>query len=109
MIHEIVNALQFVREQLVVVAEFQELRVGVFEELDRRAPRLVVIEERGVPSDYGEVVWVVRDLRLEDFLPLAVGERLVFSAHDLGDASAFGGEQVGCWTLPAHSRTWKMK
>ena len=95
-VHEIVNALQFAGQQFVVVAEFEELRVGVFEQLDDgfRAARRVV-EERPVPADHGEVVRIVRDFRLHDFLLLAIGEGNVFAAHDLRDASSLGREQFG--------------
>src|ERR1019366_5054861 len=95
-VHEIVNALQFAGQQFVVVAEFEELRVGVFEQLDYgfRAGRRVV-EERSVPADHGQIVRIVGDFRLHDLLLLAVGERNVFAAHDLGDASALGREQFG--------------
>src|SRR5271169_214125 len=94
--HEIVDALQFAGQQFVVVAEFEELRVGVFQQLNHgfRARRRVV-EKRGVPADHGQVVWIVRDLRLHDFLLLAVGERNVFAADDLGDASTLGRKQFG--------------
>ena len=33
-VHEIVDAGEFAGQELVVVAEFEQLRVGVFEELD---------------------------------------------------------------------------
>src|SRR5208283_1917425 len=46
-------------------------------------------------ADHGEVVRIVRDLPIYDLLLLAVGERSVFAAHDLGDASSLGGEQFG--------------
>ena len=59
------------------------------------APGRGVVEKRSVPADHGQVVRIVRDFRLHDFLLLAVGERNVFAAHDLGDASALGREQFG--------------
>src|ERR1700674_1829406 len=93
-VHKIVDAFQFARQQFVVVPEFEELRVGVFEQLNDgfRAGR-GVIEKRSVPADHGQVVRIVRDFRLHDFLLLAVGERNVFAADDLGDASTLGREQ----------------
>ncbi len=82
-------------EQLVVVAEFEELGVGVFEELDGGfGAGGVVVEEGAVPADDGEVVGVIGDAGLENFLALAVGERRVFAANNLCDAAAFGGEEI---------------
>jgi len=39
-------------------------------------------------ADHGQVVRIVRDLRLHDLLLLAVGKRHVFAAHNLGNASS---------------------
>ena len=59
------------------------------------APAVGVVEKRAVPANDGQVVWIVGDLRLHDLLLLAVGERHVFAADDLGDASSLSRKQFG--------------
>src|ERR1700686_1265712 len=96
MVHEIVDALQFARQQFVVMAEFKQLRVGVFEQLHYRfRSSLGVVEKCSVPADYRQVVRIVRDLRLHDLLLLAIREWNIFAAHDLGNASALRREKLG--------------
>ena len=73
---EVVDVFEFLGEQLVVVAEFEQLRVGVLEQLDGGLGAGVrVVDKGGVPSDDGEVVRIVGDAGLQNFLALAVGER----------------------------------
>src|ERR1700675_3770730 len=78
------------------MAELEQLRVGVFQQLDNsfRAGS-AVIEQRAVPADYRQIVWIVRNLRLQYFLALAIRQGTVLTAHDLRNASAFSGEQFG--------------
>ena len=66
-----IDALQLIGEEIVVVAEFEELRVGVLEELNGSiGAGGGVVEEGCVPADDGEVVGVVGDTGLEDLVAL---------------------------------------
>ena len=83
---EVVDVFQFAGEQFVIVAELEELRVGVLQKLDGGlGAGGRVIDEGGVPSDDGEVGRIVGDAGLENFLALAFGEGGGFPADDLGD------------------------
>ena len=123
-VEEVVDVFEFLGEQFVVVAELEQLRVGVLQELDGGlGADGGVVDEGGVPSDDREVVGIVGDARLQNFLALAFGERGRFSADDLGDVVALGGEQIvgggrGFFSFKpvsskpvssTISRTWKMK
>ena len=57
--------------------------------------RLAVVEKRGVPADYRQVVGIVGNAGLQNLVALAFGKLGGFSAHDLRDASALGGAQLG--------------
>lgn len=91
----VVDGVELAGEEVVVVAELEELGVGVLEELDGglRAGGGVV-EEGGVPADDGEVGGVVGDAGLEDLVALAFGELEVLAADDLGDAGAVVGDEL---------------
>ena len=94
-IEEVVDDFELLGEQIVVVAELEELRVGVLQELNGGfGAGRAVVDEGGVPADHGEVVRIVGDARLQDFLAFAVGKRLGFAANDLGDVVALSGEQI---------------
>jgi len=76
------------------VAKLEKLRVGVLQKLDGGlGAGGRVINEGGVPSDDGEIGRIVGDAGLEDFLALAFGEGGGFSANDLGDGVALGGQE----------------
>ena len=96
---EVVDVLQFLGQQLVVVAELQQLRVGVLQKLDRRLrPGLGVVDEGRVPSNDREIAGIVRHARREDLLAFAFGEHGGFAADDLGDLVARPWQQiVGAW------------
>ena len=71
------------------MAEVEELGVGVLDELDGGlGAGGGVVEEGGVPADDGEVVDVVGDAGLEDFVTLGFGEAAGVAADDLGDVEA---------------------
>ena len=90
-----VHRRQFAGEQFVVVAEFQQLRVGVLEQLNGGlGARFAVIKKSRVPADDRQIVGIVRSAGLQDFVAFAVGELGDFSAHNLRDASALGGAQL---------------
>src|SRR5215469_2975465 len=92
---EVVDVFQLVRHEYVIVAEFEELRVGVLQELNGGlGSGLRVVDEGGIPSDNGEVAWIVRDARRENFLAFAFGERGGFSADDLRDRVRLRGEKL---------------
>src|SRR5262249_59796927 len=85
-----------VSEQLVVVAEFEELHVRVFEEVDNRGSGVgLVIDKGGGPADDGEVRGVVGERGAEDFVALGYGERNSFTANQLGDLVAMALEELG--------------
>src|SRR6266850_1428807 len=78
------------------MAEFEQLRVGVFQQLDDGfCAGGAVIEKCTVPADYRQIVRIVRNLRLQYFLALAIRQCAVLTAHDLRNASPFSGEQFG--------------
>src|SRR5579859_948980 len=92
---EVVDLLQLLGHQLVVVAELEQLRVGVLQKLDGGlGAGSGVVDEGCVPSDDCEVVRIVRDARLENLLALAFGEGGGLATDDLGDLVSMGGEQV---------------
>src|SRR5579863_9540689 len=94
-VEEVVDIFELAGEEFVVVAELEQLRVGVLQELDGGfGAGGRVVDEGGVPSDDGEVVGIVRNARLQHFLSFAFGELRGFSADDLGDLIALGCEQV---------------
>jgi hypothetical protein len=83
----------FAVEQLVVVAELEQLRVGELEDLDRRLrARLGVADERAVPCDDDDVVGEVRDAMAEHLVPLLAAERAALAAQELRDGAAVRGD-----------------
>jgi hypothetical protein len=83
-------------EQLVVVAELEELRVGVLEQLNGGLRAVVRVQEkRRVPADDREVGVVVRDARLQHLGALARREPLPVAAHDLRNLEAVIAHHVG--------------
>ncbi len=54
-----------------------------------------VVDEGSVPADHGQIVGIVGNARLQNFLAFAIGERLGLAAHDLGDAGALRREDIG--------------
>ena len=70
-------------QQFVIVAEFQQLRVGVFEQLDGRPGRRRIVEnERGRPADYEQIVGIVGNAGVENLAELRFGKQAVFAAHN---------------------------
>src|SRR6202163_152408 len=63
---------QFAGEQLVVVTELQQLRIGVLQKLDGRlSASLAVVQESGVPANYSQIIGVVGNPGLQNFVALA--------------------------------------
>jgi hypothetical protein len=92
---EVVDAFQFAGEEFVVVAELEELRVRVLQQLDGGlSAGGRVVDEGSVPSDDSEVGGIVRDAGLENFLALGFGESGGFSADDLGYLVARGSQEI---------------
>ena len=93
------------------MAEFEQLRVGVLQQLDGGfGAGLRVVDEGGVPSDDREVVGIVGDAGLQNLLALAFGKHGGFAANDLGDLRRV--RRADRWRTedePSISRTWKMK
>src|SRR5437660_158253 len=75
---EVVDAFEFAGEEFIVMAEFEQLRIGVFEKLDGglgAGDR--VVKKGSVPADHGQVGRIVRDAALQHFLALALRRPLV--------------------------------
>ena len=88
---EVVDAFEFAGEEFVVMAEFEQLRIGVFEQLDGglgAGDR--VVKKGSIPADHGQVGRIVRDAALQNFLALALRQRQSFSADDLGNLIPVG-------------------
>src|SRR5580700_2572558 len=94
-LQEVVDVLELLGKKFVVVAEFQQLRIGILQELDSRfgAGRSVV-DKGSIPSDHGEVAGIVGNPRLENFLAFTVGKRLVLTAYHLRNAICLRCQQV---------------
>src|ERR1700746_2484912 len=76
------------------MAEFQELRVGVLQQLNGGfSTGLRVINEPRVPPDDGKIVGIIGDATLENLLALAFAKRGSFAADNLGDAPALRREE----------------
>ena len=59
---EVVDAFELAGEQFVVMAELEQLRVRIFQQLDGGlGAGERVVEEGGIPADHGQVVRVVGD------------------------------------------------
>src|SRR5580704_4299803 len=66
---EVVDVGELAGEEFVVVAELEQLRVGVLQKLDGGlGAGGGVVDESGVPSDDREIVGIVRDARAKNFL-----------------------------------------
>src|SRR6267142_3623049 len=84
-----------VGEHFIVVAKFQQLRVGVFEQVDDCGGRVgFVINERGGPTDHDQVCRIVRKSATKNLVTLGSGQRSEFAAHKLRDRIAILLEQL---------------
>ena len=91
----VVDGVEDPGQELVVVAEFEKLGVGVFQKLNGGfGAGGAVVEEGGVPADDGHIGGVVGDLGIENLGAFAFGEGLRVAAHDLGDLAAGGSGEV---------------
>src|SRR5579863_37146 len=95
-IEEIVNVFEFLGQKFVVVAELEQLRVGVLQQLDGGfGAGGSVVNESGIPADHRDVVGIVGHAGLQNLQLLAFGKDGGFAAHDLGDAVGLRSQQVG--------------
>src|SRR4051812_23680252 len=79
-----VYAFQLTCQQLVVMTELEQLRVCVFQQLDRRLRSgSRVVEKRSIPSDDCEIVRIKRDARLQHLVRLTLRQPGALAAHDL--------------------------
>src|SRR6266853_1543828 len=63
-------------EDFVVVTKFQQLRVGIFEQVDDGGGRVrFVINERGGPTDHDQVSRIVRESATKNLITLGSGQR----------------------------------
>ena len=92
----VVHVIENAGEQLVVVAELEQLRVGVLEQLNRGfGAGVAVVEKCRVPADHGQVVLVIGNARLQHLSAFAGGEREPVAAHNLRDFKPVIAGQVG--------------
>src|SRR5215469_17662425 len=97
LLERVVYAGQLSGHEVVVVAKLKQLGIRVFEELDSSlCTGGRVVNESAVPTDHGQIVWIVRDASLQDLLELAVGQRRGFPADDLSDLRPMLGKQIRC-------------
>src|SRR5262245_30381583 len=90
-----VDAPQLVVEQLVVIAELEELRVRVFEQLDRALCGVLrIVDERRVPRRDDEVVGEIGDAVPQHLLTLLDAEGRLLRAQQLSDLLAVTGDQL---------------
>src|SRR5271157_1532383 len=94
-VEEVVDVFQLFGEQLVVMAELEQLRVGVLQELDRGlGAGGRVVDEGRVPADHGQIVGIVGNARLQNLLALAFGKHRHLAADDLGNLVSVRGQQI---------------
>ena len=75
------------------MAELEQLRVGVLEQLDGGlGADWSVIDEGGVPADHGQIVGIVGNPRLKNFLAFAIGKRLTLATHHLRNRASLRSE-----------------
>src|SRR5436305_1591759 len=92
------------------MAELEQLGVGIFEQLnDRVRTGRAVIEKRAIPADHSQIVRIIRDARLQDFLIFAIRKRYVFAPNDLGNASTFSRQQSRSRRIPRNIAHMKDK
>src|SRR6185369_6911512 len=85
---------QDAREEFVVVAELEQLGVGIFEQLNGRGgPFGRIVNQRSHPAYDQHVAWIVRQRPFEGLLAFARRQRTSFAADQLRDAVAAFGEQ----------------
>ncbi len=84
-------------EEIVVEAVFEELGVGVGEELEdgKGTVGFMVVDEGGGVTDYEEIAGPVAHAGGEDFGLFAGAEGEAFAADDLNDGRAVEGEEIG--------------
>ncbi len=76
----LVDARQLAVEQVVVVPELEELRVGELEDLERRLHAgLGVVDERGVPRRHHEIVGQIGQPIAQHLVAFLTAERLTFA------------------------------
>ena len=91
-----VDAGQHASQQFVVVPEFEQLRIGVFQQLHRGSGSDRIIEhERGRPPHHQQIVRVIGNAGRQDLLELCLRKRPALAAHDLRDFAAVPLEQIG--------------
>src|SRR5579864_3306692 len=73
--YNVIDALKFAGKNLVIMAELQELRVGIFQQRNCWLRGGGVIENKScVPSCNDEVIGVIRHVALEHFRALLVSQ-----------------------------------
>src|SRR5580692_2761903 len=95
LVERCVNAFQFAGEEFIVMAEFEQLRVGIFQQLNGGlGAGFAVIQKSRIPTDYCQIIGVIRDARLQDFVLLPFRELRGFSTNDLRDTRAMRRNQL---------------
>ena len=94
--HRIVHPRQLVIEQVVVIAHFEQLRVGHVEDVDDITVVARLIDESAVPGHYHEIVRVVREALPQQVTPRPLGERTLLAGQQRNQVDALQ-EFVGCY------------
>src|ERR1039457_2137221 len=101
MFQRCVDTSQFAGQQLVVMAELQQLRVDVLQDLHRSfGARRCVINQRGIPSNHDQVVGIVGKTGLQNVIVLTARERGQLAAQYLRNLWPVVGQQIGAERLP---------
>src|SRR6266496_6542482 len=84
LIQELIDPIQLTSQQLIIMAELKQLRIGIFQQLyGSFRPGGGVIEERAIPPDHGQIIGIVGNAGLHYLIALAFGESCSLAAHDL--------------------------
>src|SRR3954468_18546803 len=85
------------------MTEFQELRIRVFQELNRgfRACRRIV-DESPVPANDSQVVGIIRDSALHDLVALPFGKQAEITSDHLCNVRSVEIQEVGSGRRPGN-------
>src|SRR5947208_16344658 len=77
------------------MAELQQLRVGILEKLNGGlSADFTVVEKGRVPANHSQIIWIVRNSRLYDFVAFAIGQLCRLAADDLANPRPFRTDQL---------------
>src|SRR2546427_1964270 len=77
------------------MTKLEQLRVCIFQKLDGSlSADFTVVQECRVPANYGQIIRIIRNSRLQDFVAFAIGQLCCLAADDLGNARPFRTDQL---------------